>query len=258
VTRSLTLALLLGCIACTEAGVLEEVRASGVLRIGTTFDYRPFSYREDGALAGIDVDLGLALAAALGVRAEWVVTSWPTLLDDLAAGAFDVAMSGISVTPERARHGLFGRPYLRTGKSVLARCVVSSRFRTLADIDRPDVRVIVNPGGTNAAFVDRHLEIAEIVRHPDNVGIFEALEAGAADLMITDAIEAEIESARHPGLCHDLEPPWLEPVDKAWLLPRDLVWQATLDTWLTETEASGALAAIVSRHSARRGEPLLE
>jgi ABC-type amino acid transport substrate-binding protein len=240
-------ALLWLCAAGAQAGVLDDVRERGVLRVGTTFDYRPFSYRDGDVPAGIDVTLARSLARALAVRVEWVETTWPTLASDLEDGRFDIAMSGISVTPARTRTGDFSAPYFRTGKSVLARCEHADRFRSLADIDRPDITIIVNPGGTNAAFVDREIHHARVVRHPDNRSIFDALESGAADLMITDAVEADIESRRHPGLCHARDAPYLEPVDKAWWMPRDAAFRTWVDAWLGRIAADGSLAATVER-----------
>src|SRR5262245_55236039 len=187
--------------ACDDGSashLLEEIRERGTVRVGTTFDYAPFSYNEDGAHRGIDIELAQLLARELGVSIDWVTTSWPTLLRDLEEARFDVAMSGVSITDERRAHGCFTDPYLVTGKTVLARCDRAKRFTTLADVDRDGVRVIVNPGGTNARFVDMHLGRATIVRHPNNVTIFTALAAGDADLMITDAIEANrIRSEEH-------------------------------------------------------------
>src|SRR5690606_40866418 len=53
----------------------------------------------------------------------------------------------------------------------------------------PDVRVVVNPGGTNEKFARERLKRATIVQHPDNNTIFDEIIAGRADLMITDAAE---------------------------------------------------------------------
>lgn len=244
-------ALLWLCAAGAHAGILDDVRERGVLRVGTTFDYRPFSYRDGDAPAGIDVTLARSLAGALAVRVEWVETTWPTLASDLEDGRFDIAMSGISVTPARRRIGYFSAPYFHTGKSVLARCQHADRFRSLADIDRPDVTVIVNPGGTNAAFVDREIHHARVVRHPDNRSIFDALEGGAADVMITDAVEADIESRRHPGLCHPLGTPYLEPIDKAWWMPRDAAFRTWVDAWLARIASDGTLAAALDAELTR-------
>ena len=76
---------------------LAALKAQGTLRVGTTGDYAPFSYRTaEGALAGIDIDLAQAFAESLGLKLELVETSWPTLTADLQRGAFDLALSGIS------------------------------------------------------------------------------------------------------------------------------------------------------------------
>src|SRR5262245_23667699 len=92
---------------CDRPGTtLADVRARGTLRVAHTNDYRPFSFRApDGAPTGIDVDVARRFAESLGVAVEWVDTSWSTLSADLAAGRFDVAMSGVSITAERAATG---------------------------------------------------------------------------------------------------------------------------------------------------------
>ena len=60
---------------------------------------------------------------------------------------------------------------------------------------------IVNPGGTNEKFARANLKKARILVHPDNVTIFQQIVDGKADLMMTDAIEARLQSRLHPELC---------------------------------------------------------
>jgi cyclohexadienyl dehydratase len=230
------------------AGVLDNVRSAGVVRIGTTGDYQPFSYRKSDRLTGIDIDLGERLAAHLNVEVDWVMTSWPTLMDDLRANRFDVAMSGISITASRSETAFFSRPYIRTGKTVLTRCSTQQRFTTLAAIDQPTVRVIVNPGGTNEKFVRRALSRAQIVVHPDNVTIFAALAVGAADLMITDGIEAVLVARDEETLCAPIPTTFFETVDKGALLPRDESWRNQISAWLSAMEADGSLATLIDQH----------
>src|SRR4051812_7932567 len=84
--------LLLVLPAQAEDGALQSIRQAGVLRIGTTGDYKPFSYQgADGTLTGADIQMGKDLAAKLGVKPDFVMTSWKTLLDDFKAGKFDIA-----------------------------------------------------------------------------------------------------------------------------------------------------------------------
>jgi hypothetical protein len=68
----------------------------------------------------------------LHVRVRFVRTSWPSLLADHGRDAFDLAASGISVTPERAQVARFSVPYHGGGKTPIARCTERQRFDTLA------------------------------------------------------------------------------------------------------------------------------
>ncbi|MEM9314647.1 MAG: gamma subclass chorismate mutase AroQ, partial [Pseudomonadota bacterium] len=125
----------------------DQILDAAVLRVGTTGDYAPFSQRIEDGYRGVDIDMAKDLARTLGAELVLVETSWPTLIADLRAGRFDIAMSGVSRTLERARYGAFSEPYHRGGKTPLARCSDRATFSSLNSIDRPGVRVIVNPGG---------------------------------------------------------------------------------------------------------------
>jgi len=79
---------------------LDAVVGAGVLRVGLTEDYRPFSFADaSGEVEGIDVDMAMSLAQSLGVRLDIVKTSWPKLKSDLEANSFDIAMGGITRGP---------------------------------------------------------------------------------------------------------------------------------------------------------------
>ena len=236
---------------CAGGGrdVLSDIRTRGTLRVAHTNDYRPFSFiGVDAAPSGIDADLAKRLAADLGVSLQWIDTTWTTLTADLQANRYDIAMSGVSVNTDRALIGCFSTTYFVTGKTVLARCASQRRFDTLAQLDAPSVTVIVNPGGTNERFVREHLRHARIVVHDDNRTIFGALAAGAADAMITDAVEARLEARSNPALCVADPPPLFATVEKAYLIPRDPQWQTWLDAWLAKQKSSGELDAVLLRY----------
>jgi chorismate mutase-like protein len=241
--------LLTAALAPAQAGRLDDIAARGVLRVGSTGDYKPFSYLPAGdEFIGMDVELAGELAQALGVRLQLVPTSWPTLMADLGADKFDLALSGVSVTAERQRQALFSVPYLHDGKTPITRCEHIARFQTLAQINRPDVRLIVNPGGTNERFARAQAPRAQLTVYPDNVTIFGQIVSGAADLMMTDAIETRLQQRLHPQLCavHPEAP--FDRVDKAILLPRgDTTLKAYVDHWLQQRLDNGAVQKILNR-----------
>src|SRR5690625_2585374 len=82
---------------------LDQVLEQGYVRVCTTGDYKPFTYLnpETGKFQGIDIDMARDLAAALGVEARFVQTSWSTLMTDFTAGKCEIAVGGISINLER-------------------------------------------------------------------------------------------------------------------------------------------------------------
>src|SRR6202020_3226413 len=103
---------------------LDDIVKRGALRIGMTGRYLPFSYPDKATakFRGFDVDMAETLGKALGVRVEYVQTAWPRLMQDFDADKFDIAMGGISITPDRQQHGIFSTPIMRGCKTPIARC----------------------------------------------------------------------------------------------------------------------------------------
>jgi cyclohexadienyl dehydratase len=180
---------------------LDAILERQELRVGTTGDYRPFTILDKGTgeYSGFDIEMARGLAKALGVSIAFAPTTWSSLATDLAADDFDIAMGGVSVTLDRQKSGFFSAPYIRDGKTPIARCADKEKFATLADIDRSGVKVIANPGGTNERFDRARLHAAQIVVYPDNLTIFDQLAAGRADLVITDASETPLPGAAASG-----------------------------------------------------------
>src|SRR3984957_16802712 len=142
---------------------LADIVKRGALRVGMTGDYLPFTFLDKATskFRGFDVDMAESLGKALGVRVEYVQTAWPQLNRDFETDDFDIAMGGISITLERQKKGMFSAPVMREGKTPIARCADKGKYETIADIDKPGIRVIVNPGGTNERFARANIRNAE-------------------------------------------------------------------------------------------------
>ena len=119
-------------------------------------------------------------------------TSWPTLTADVLAEPqiFDLAIGGITITDARCEIMLMSEGYLANGKTILCRASDTSLFHSLADIDKPEVRVMVNPGGLNEQFANENLTHATIIIHKKNEEIPALIAEGEADVMITEIAEA--------------------------------------------------------------------
>ena len=187
-------AVMLLPLGIASAGHLEDTLARGTIRIGTTGDYIPMSYlnSETGEYEGIDAELSKLIAESLGVKIEYVPTTWPTLAADTQADKFDIALCGISRNYNRAKTMAMSDAYGEGmfGKTILCRRSDAKRFRSLADIDKPDVRVMINPGGTNEKFAHANLKHAQLIVHNENADIPSQIAEGGADIMITETVEA--------------------------------------------------------------------
>ena len=242
--------VILAASALADSSHFDSILATHVLRVGTTGDYRPFTAldKSSGEYSGFDIDLARSLGQALGAKVEFVPTVWGSLASDLQNGDFDIAMGGISVTLDRQKTGLFSSPYMREGKTPIAHCSDQAKFQTLADIDRPGVRVIANPGGANERFDRAHLHAANIVLYPDNLTIFDQLAKGEADLMITDASETRFQQKLHPDVLCAIHPD--KPFDFAekayWMVP-DFALKAFVDQWLHLAMEDGEFDALYAK-----------
>ena len=176
-----------------QGGKVAEIVARDTIIIGTTGDYRPLSLREpDGSFWGFCIEVAGEIAKRLGVHSRFVQTSWPTLSDDVLADPqrFDLAIGGITITDARRETMCMSEGYLANGKTILCRATEAGRYRSLADIDMPGVRVMVNPGGLNEQFARKHLTRATILVHQRNEDIPTLVAEGRADVMITEITEA--------------------------------------------------------------------
>ena len=232
--------------SASQVSVLDKVIEKGIIRIGTTGDFSPFSYQSEGidGYQGIDIELAKDLAESLDVEVQFVQTTWSTLLSDLAKDKFDIGMSGITIKLLRQREALFSIPLLSSGKAAITRDENVGKYQTLAAINQPSVRVIVNPGGTNEAFARANFPKATIVENEDNLTIFQRIVDGEADLMVTDAIETLVQQQIHPELDAVNPDAPFNFFEMGYLLPRDHTFKAYIDQWLNLRQKDGTYQKI--------------
>ena len=177
----------------TRQPTLQRITERGKLLVGTTGDYRPLSYRDaNGNYWGFGIEMAEKIAERIGVGIEFVQTSWPTLTADVLTEpqTFDLAIGGITITATRKETMLMSDGYLANGKTILCRSSEADRYKSLADLDKPEVRVMVNPGGLNEKFANENLPHATIIVYQKNEDIPNQVVEGNADVMISEITEA--------------------------------------------------------------------
>ena len=181
----------LSFIQAAQAGPrLDKIMETKVIRVGTPGDYRPFAIKTDTGFSGHDIDLIETMAKELGVKVEYVQTSWPNLMKDLQSNQFDVAVGGITRNVNRIRMVEMLPGYAPFGKVALVRSADKAKFTTADSLNQSSVRVIKNPGGTNEAYVLSNLKAAQVATHDKNAEIPALIADGKGDVMITETYEA--------------------------------------------------------------------
>ena len=225
-TLSLLASAALACVALTQsvhAGPrLDKIMDSKVIRVGTPGDYRPFAIKTSTGYSGHDIDVIEQMAKELGVKVEYVPTTWPNLMKDIQADKFDVAVGGITRNVTRIRQIEMLPGYAPFGKVALVRAADKAKYKTLADLNQPGVRVIKNPGGTNETFVLENLKTAQIDTHDKNAEIPALIADGKGDVMITETYDALHYSKADPRLYAAFVDAPLTPTNTlGFMLPKD-------------------------------------
>ncbi len=211
-----------------------------MLRVGTTGDYKPFSFRNpDGSYTGADIDMARRLAAKIGVKVEFVPTVWAQMMPDFLAQKFDIAMGGVTNLPPRLAKGPFAHTVYVDGKRPIARCADRDRFTSVAAINQPSVRAVVNPGASNEEFARANFPQAKLTVHQDNATVFDEIVAGRADVMVTDGIEVDHQAFIHKELCPTNVPAPFTRLEKAYWLQPDKDLLALTNDWLDAEIAGG-------------------
>ncbi len=225
---------------------LERILESKVLRVGTTMDTPVFSMRNAaGQLEGFDMDALDSLGKALSVKIEYVKMTFGSMLGDLLADKFDIAMSGMGRTLDRARTATFSKPYMRYGKLLMVRSADKERFKTLADLDKPGLTIAYNKGGLNDRFAHSEFKHATPTGYPNNQLATADLLAGKVDAQVQDSTAAVYMARINPALAAMAPENVFHPVHVAILLRReDQTLQNFLNIWIAHVEMDGTLAAI--------------
>lgn len=103
-----------------ENNLLEEIKESGVLKIGTEGTYAPFTFHDDsGELTGYDIEVIEEVAERLGVEPEFYETQWDAMFAGLDAERFDVIANQVGIREDRLEKYDFSDPYTRSAAVLL-------------------------------------------------------------------------------------------------------------------------------------------
>lgn len=98
------IALAATAMTAAQARDLDDILSDGVIRIGINPNFPNMSTRNDaGEWVGFDIDIGTALAEAIGVEVEWVPTETPQRVPFLVSDRIDISLGALTRNTERAK-----------------------------------------------------------------------------------------------------------------------------------------------------------
>jgi cyclohexadienyl dehydratase len=257
--RDVAKALTLGGAALVAAGAAQDVSTAqaqgttksrlarilerGIVRVGTTGDFNPMSFRDvsSNEYKGFDISAMEQLAKDLSVKVEWIATDWAQLVAGIAADRFDVFAGGSSINMARARTAAFTIPYIDAGTVPLSLKANANRFASWDAINAAGVRVAVSMGTVFEEQAKRHFPKADIKSVQAPATGYQEVLAGRADVTITSNIEASTLVKRFEQLVVDVQ--GAEMRNKrpfGYVVGQDdFAWQSCLNTWIVLKKSEG-------------------
>ena len=180
ISRRKLLAALLSIPALSLAGVAHA--QTSVLRVATDATFPPMEFVENGKMTGFDIELVEALAKTMGKTVEWTQIDFKGLIPGLVSKRFDMAVSAIYITEERAKVVDFGDSYYAGG---LVMMVKNGNTTIKSPEDLKDKKVTVQVGTKSVKFLRDNFPAAQLVEVEKNDQMFNLVEVGRADAAVT-------------------------------------------------------------------------
>lgn len=185
---------LLAC-AFLQARSVEEIKQSGLIKIGVFSDKAPFGYvDENGQYQGYDVYFARRIAKDLGVRVEFTALDPASRVEYAKSGKVDIVLANFTVTKERAQQVDFALPYMKVALGVVS--PQNALIKSLDDLKGKTL--IITKGTTAETFFSKHKQI-KLLKFDQYAQAYNALLDGRGDAFSTDNTEVLAWSKANKG-----------------------------------------------------------
>ena len=188
-----------------ESSMISQAKKRGKLVVLMEAQFKPFTYKQAGELMGFDVDLAREIAKELKVDVEFRERGFDFLAAELIQGKGDVIVSGITMTPERALECAFTEPYFVTKTIALLAKPRADAVKTIADLNDPGHRVVVQKGSTGENSVKRHLPKTTLSTFDTEDLCALEVAQGRADAFIYDEFQVRTQAREHAATTRVLD-----------------------------------------------------
>ena len=188
--------------AVAKARTVQEIKDSGVIRIGVFTDKAPFGYiDENGKNQGYDVYFTDRLAKDLGVQVEYISLDPASRVEYAETGKADIVAANFTVTPERAEKVDFSLPYMKVSLGV-----VSPDGAVIKSVEElKDKTLIVSKGTTAEYYFSKNHPEVKLQKYDSYADAYNALLDGRGDAFSTDNTEVLAWAKSNPGFTVGIE-----------------------------------------------------
>jgi polar amino acid transport system substrate-binding protein len=227
--------------------IIAELAPGGVLRAAINMgNFLLVTGRSpSGDPTGVSPDMAAAIAARLGVPVKYIPYAKPgELADDAGKGLWDIGLIGAE--PARAEKIEFTAAYAEIEATYLV--PPGSPLKTIADVDKPGVRIAVSARSAYDLWLERNIKQAQLIRANGGPATIE--------MFVKDKLDAM--AGLRPGLLTDIEKlPGYKILDGQFTAVQQAVGTARSNTagaaflkaFVEEAKASGMVASFIERHA---------
>jgi polar amino acid transport system substrate-binding protein len=175
---------------------LEDVKKSGILKVGVKHDFEPFGYIEkNGEVVGFDLDLVRYIAKEIGVKVEFQKVTSKNRIELVANGTVDIAAASMTHKVSRDADIDFTISYFFDGQGLLTR--QNSRQRNATAFNGKDVAAIT--GATSGENLKRLVPKVRITYFDSYDLALMALSKGEIDAITTDSVWCAVQAKKSNG-----------------------------------------------------------
>lgn len=170
---------------CGDTAPARSADGKPVLHAATHANWNPFEYLDKGQIVGFDIDLIKAMGEKAGYTVEITDTGWEAIFEQIRQGQSDLAISGITITPERQNGYAFSRPYFISRQAILT---ADDSVKSAADLTHGKTIAVQN-GSTGQEAMEKLLgkNAPSLKKTPMSI---QMLVGGQADAIVGDATSA--------------------------------------------------------------------
>lgn len=226
--------------ACTSND--QKLDKKTTLIVGLSAEYPPFEFQQQGKIVGFDIDLIQAIGKKLNKEILIQEMSFHSLIASLHAGKIDIAISSMTITPERLKNVDFSQVYYKPSLAII---YLKNTPTVQPNITFSNKKVGVQLGSTMEKWIKQHAkdqQNVEIISLDTNPPLIEKLKLKQIDYVVIETLQAVTFCKLNPALTFQI----VGASDEGYgiALAKNSTLKSDINTALAALEAEGTLAQI--------------